>query len=99
MYKSKVFASQIVCISRDPSVQYKTGAAQNEIELIENGAMIVNTDGTIEAVGPADEINEQYKDASFEETLDFTGQSIVPGLVDAVRLNLIPTFFHSFIDL
>lgn len=37
----------------------------------------------IEAVGPTDELAAKYRDAQFDEDIDGTGKSVIPGLVDA----------------
>lgn len=37
----------------------------------------------IEAVGPTDELSQKYRDAQFDEDIDGTGKSVLPGLVDA----------------
>ena len=59
------------------------GKAMNNIEVVNNGSIVVDENGIIVAVGPAAEISEQFKDSHFEKEIDATGCCVVPGLVDA----------------
>jgi hypothetical protein len=47
-----------------------------EVSIIENGSLVVDLQGIIEAVGPADEINKAYSEATFHEEIDATGKHI-----------------------
>jgi hypothetical protein len=42
--------------------------------------MIVNKNGLIEDIGPAEIMDEKYKNASFEIDIDCRGKSVVPGI-------------------
>ena len=58
-------------------------------------SIVVDNNGIIAAVGPASEISEQFKSATFDKEIDATGiqcilkwddqigKCIIPGLVDA----------------
>lgn len=37
-------------------------------------------DGLIKAIGPADVIQEQFSEATFEERIDCSGKCILPGI-------------------
>ncbi len=50
---------------------------------IQNGTIIVNQQGFIEDVGTNEEMNQKYANAIFDQEIDATGKSIVPGFVDA----------------
>jgi len=52
------------------------------LNIVENGTIVVDAEGNIEAVGPAQELAERYKDAKFEVDIDATNKCVVPGLVD-----------------
>jgi len=78
-----VTAHQIVCVGRNNEL-FKSGtAAMNELNIIENAAMVINPNGDIAAIGPEAEIRKQYQEHTFENTYDFPTKSIIPGLVDA----------------
>jgi len=55
----------------------------NELDIIQNGGIVVNNSGTIEAIGPEADIQARYASATFKREIDATGKSIVPGFVDA----------------
>jgi imidazolonepropionase len=50
---------------------------------ISNGTIIVNHQGVIEDVGTNEEMDMKYSSAKFDQEIDATGKSIVPGFVDA----------------
>lgn len=60
----------------------KTGEQLRHLELIENGAMVVNDD-RIEWVGGESEVTSRYHDRNFDEIIDAEGGIVSPGLVDA----------------
>jgi imidazolonepropionase len=93
-YKSKVTASKIVCISRDPAQQFKTGRDQDSVDVVEDAMMVVAHDGSIVAIGPTAELAETYATATFDETVDCVGKTILPGFVDAVRFSPIHETSH-----
>jgi len=81
-------ASQLVCISSDPSVKLLKGAEQNKIEIIPNGSMIIGHDGLIAFIGTNEQVEEfiakqPQSEQVFESEVDCTGKSIIPGLVDS----------------
>ena len=41
-----------------------------------HSSIVVDTNGIIAAVGPADDIAEQFKDATFEKEIDATGKEL-----------------------
>lgn len=61
---------------------FKRGKDMDKVDALLNGSIIVNHKGTIEDIGPADEMAAKYSDATFDEDLDGKGMSVVPGLVD-----------------
>ena len=75
-------ADQLVCVCSHGEKCLR-GPAQGNITIIEHGSMIVGMDGKIVAVGPAKEIEEKFKGATFVTDFDARGKSVVPGLVDA----------------
>ncbi|KNB42249.1 putative imidazolonepropionase-like protein [Blastocystis sp. subtype 4] len=75
-------AKQLVMITKNHE-KMLCGKAMNNIEVVNNGSIVVDENGIIVAVGPAAEISEQFKDSHFEKEIDATGCCVVPGLVDA----------------
>ncbi|KAL3048280.1 probable imidazolonepropionase [Trematomus bernacchii] len=51
--------------------------------VIENGSIVIGSDGLITAVGPAETIRDQFAGATFDQVIDATGMCVLPGLVDA----------------
>jgi imidazolonepropionase len=60
--------------------EVRRGPTQNEIDVISDGAVIIR-DGRIVAVGPSDAIVKEWGDPSIE-TIDATGRTVLPGLVE-----------------
>jgi len=75
-------ASQVVMVC-NKGERMKLGNEMNQIAIVQNGSIIVNHEGLIEAVGPAADLEAKYANYSFEIEIDGTGKSIVPGFVDA----------------
>ncbi|XP_072310654.1 probable imidazolonepropionase isoform X2 [Eucyclogobius newberryi] len=75
-------AKQVVLICSNGE-KYLTGDGMQHLRIIENGSIIVGSDGRIEAVGAADTIRVDYSEASFDKVIDATGMCVLPGLVDA----------------
>src|SRR5690349_105067 len=78
-------ASQLVVVSSNPNERVKKGASQNQIEIIENGSMIVGHDGRIVAIGTHEQVCHKYNNCNhddFETVVNAQGKSVVPGLVD-----------------
>ncbi|KAM9999872.1 hypothetical protein ACTFIZ_008336 [Dictyostelium cf. discoideum] len=73
-------ASQLVVISKGKP--FLIGKEMSNIEIIENGTMIIDENGIIFDIGTFKEMEEKYKDKSFEKVLDCTGKSVLPGFVD-----------------
>lgn len=69
-------ASQIVTCANDS--QAKRGQAMRDAGIIENGAIAIH-DGKIIAIGDTSALLENYHS---DNTVDATGKSIIPGLVD-----------------
>ncbi|KAL6054226.1 putative imidazolonepropionase [Balamuthia mandrillaris] len=74
-------AKQLVTVCSNGEL-FKVGKAMDQVSVIENGTVIVNHEGLIEAVGTDQELQEQFKDATFDLDVDATGQVVLPGLVD-----------------
>ncbi|XP_029901438.1 putative imidazolonepropionase [Myripristis murdjan] len=75
-------AKQVVLICNNGE-KYLTKNGMQNLCVIENGSIVIGSDGLIKAVGPADTIKTQYSEASFDEVIDAAGMCVVPGLVDA----------------
>jgi imidazolonepropionase len=78
-------AAQVAAVSLDPAVRVKCGkAAQDAVDVVENGCVVVGSDGKIAFVGTADELKERYPaGVDAERELDLKGEScVLPGLVD-----------------
>lgn len=74
-------ATQLVVITSSGE-KYKTGEDMNKVEIIEGGMMVIGQDGRIVAVGKTTDLESQYKEDSFDNVIDATGKSVVPGFVD-----------------
>ncbi|CAH1783272.1 unnamed protein product [Owenia fusiformis] len=64
-----------------------TGPAMKKLEIIqrtnEDGvSIVIDSKGNIEAIGLDGEVKKTFKNATYEKTIDATGMSIIPGLVD-----------------
>ena len=70
-------ASQVVTLTGPK--RPRIGAEMSELAIIRDGGMLVR-DGTIESVGPSDEMEKNVGDA---EIVDACGRSVMPGFVDA----------------
>lgn len=68
-------AAQVVTCASDLP---KRGAAMGDVELISDGAVVVN-DGRILAIGPTESIRERY---SAGQTINASGKVVCPGFVD-----------------
>lgn len=58
-----------------------TYADHNRIETVADASVVIE-DGTIIAVGPADNIRRKHPTENADETVEATGQAVVPGLID-----------------
>ncbi|XP_062238363.1 probable imidazolonepropionase [Platichthys flesus] len=63
--------------------KYLTEHGMKNLCVIENGSVVVGSDGLIKAVGPAETIRAQYSEATFDKVIDASGMCVMPGLVDA----------------
>ncbi|XP_051911947.1 probable imidazolonepropionase [Hippocampus zosterae] len=77
-------ARQVLVIC-DEGEKYLTRANGDDIDIrvVPNASVVVDSDGLIEAVGPAEAIESEYSCASFDRVIDATGMCVLPGLVDA----------------
>ncbi|KAK7891820.1 hypothetical protein WMY93_023783 [Mugilogobius chulae] len=75
-------AKQVVLVCSNGEKYLKSDGMQH-LKIIENGSIIVGSNGQIEAVGAADTIKADYSGASFDKVIDATGMCVLPGLVDA----------------
>ncbi|XP_034018834.1 probable imidazolonepropionase [Thalassophryne amazonica] len=75
-------AKQVVLICNNGE-KFLTRNGMQNLCFIENGSVVIGSDGLIKAVGFADSIAVQYPDACFDTVIDATGMCVVPGLVDA----------------
>ncbi|XP_075408835.1 putative imidazolonepropionase [Tenrec ecaudatus] len=63
--------------------RFLTRGALRSLAVLEGASLVVGTDGLIKAIGPADVIQRQFSEETFEEKIDCSGKCILPGLVDA----------------
>ncbi|XP_039996852.1 probable imidazolonepropionase [Xiphias gladius] len=75
-------ARQVVLVC-DGGEKYLTKPGMQNLCVIENGSIVIGSDGLIKAVGPAETIRAQYSEATFDKVIDATGMCVLPGLVDA----------------
>ncbi|KAL6116659.1 amdhd1 [Pungitius sinensis] len=75
-------AQQVVLVCNNGE-KFLTKLGMQNLCVIDNGSVVIGSDGLIEAVGPAEVLCAQYSDASFDHVIDATGMCVVPGLVDA----------------
>ncbi|KAF2071065.1 hypothetical protein CYY_007619 [Polysphondylium violaceum] len=81
-YKLKLKdAAQLVVVSKGKP--YKIGKDMSEVEIIENGTLIVDNNGNIADLGNASEMEEKYKSFTFEKVIDCKNRVVLPGFVDA----------------
>lgn len=82
-YKLLVKNARQVVLICNQGQRFLTKHGTQSLSVVENGSVVVGSDGLIKAVGPADVIGEQYPEASFDKVIDATGMCVLPGLVDA----------------
>uniref|UniRef100_A0A146MVG2 Probable imidazolonepropionase n=1 Tax=Fundulus heteroclitus TaxID=8078 RepID=A0A146MVG2_FUNHE len=75
-------AKQVVLICNNGE-KYLTKNGMTNLSVIENGSVVIGSDGLIKAVGPAETIRAQFSEASFDAVIDAAGMCVLPGLVDA----------------
>ncbi|KAL0488084.1 imidazolonepropionase, partial [Acrasis kona] len=83
-YKCRIRnAAQLVTVCRNGE-RVKCGKEQSNVEIIEDGCIIIGTDGLIVAVGTTADLEKAYPNSNtFETDIDATGKSVIPGLVDS----------------
>lgn len=74
-------AAQLVIVCSKKQRVLK-GKEQNEIEIIKNGSMVIDSKGIIEWVGNHEECEKKYKDEEFNLDIDATDKSVIPGFCD-----------------
>ena len=50
-----------------------------KVHVIEDGTIVVNNEGLIEAVGSDAEINKRFANCTFDLDIDASGKVVVPG--------------------
>lgn len=76
-------AEQLVTVVSNGD-KFRRGAAQNQVDVISDGAVVVGTDGIIHMVGTTQEIKEKTQGWTFlEADIDAKGKCVLPGFVDA----------------
>ena len=58
------------------------GKAQDNIAIIENGGVVVDRHGNIEAVDTEANIEAKYANVPFDKVVDCAGKSVLPGFID-----------------
>ncbi|EGC30061.1 hypothetical protein DICPUDRAFT_58479 [Dictyostelium purpureum] len=80
-YKLKLEnASQLVIVSKNKP--FLVGKEMSDIEILENGTIIINNDGIIHDIGSSKEMEEKYNGKTFENIIDCNGRAVLPGFVD-----------------
>ncbi|XP_075886042.1 putative imidazolonepropionase [Nelusetta ayraudi] len=74
-------ARQVVVVCNQGQ-RFLTKHGMQNLTIIENGSVVVGSDGLIAAVGPAEVIRAQYAEAAFDQVIDAAGMCVLPGLVD-----------------
>jgi imidazolonepropionase len=78
-------ASQLVQVCSRKE-KFKSGADQNTVDIIPNGALVVDNHGKFVMVGSTTDVDlwvkKQPQPVYFEKDFDATGMCILPGLVD-----------------
>ena len=74
-------AAQVVSVCQNGE-RLLVGENMDNVVIHENASIVVNRDGKIEAVGSSAEIEENFKGVEFDQVLDASGKSVIPGLVD-----------------
>jgi imidazolonepropionase len=76
-------AAQLVTVCSGGQ-RFKVGKDQDQVEVIENGTIVVDHDGNIAAVGTEEELSkaEPFRTATYDVDIDATGKVVMPGLVD-----------------
>jgi len=70
----------VVCTRHE---RFKVGREMEHVALIENGTVVVNNQGVIEAIGKEEDLRSRFASAHFDTDIDATGKVVLPGLVDA----------------
>ncbi|KAG7225563.1 hypothetical protein INR49_004969 [Caranx melampygus] len=71
-------AKQLVLIC-SRGEKYLTKHGMQNLCVIENGSVVIGSDGLIKAVGAAETIRAQFSGATFDEVIDATGMCVLPG--------------------
>ena len=53
----------------------------HQVDIIPNGCIIIGHDGLIAAIGTTVQLSSQFRDAVFQNDIDGTGKSVVPGVL------------------
>ncbi|KAL7876120.1 hypothetical protein AOLI_G00110830 [Acnodon oligacanthus] len=71
-------AKQVVLVCKNGE-KFLTKEGMQNLAVIENGSVVIGRDGQIKAVGSADSIESQFRDAVFDKVIDATGMCVLPG--------------------
>ena len=74
--------NQLVCVEDVQKQGFRTGEHMSKLNIIENGTILVDQDGCIAYVGPAEQAPETNDD-QVDVEMDGHGKSAIPGLCDA----------------
>ncbi|KAL0962902.1 hypothetical protein UPYG_G00346920 [Umbra pygmaea] len=75
-------AKQVILICNNGE-KFLTKNDMQKLCVIEDGSLVIGSDGLIKDIGPASAIELQYAGASFDHVIDATDMCVIPGLVDA----------------
>ncbi|XP_032361542.1 putative imidazolonepropionase [Etheostoma spectabile] len=82
-YRLLVKNAKLVVLICNNGEKFLTKHGMQNLSVIENGSVVIGSDGLIKAVGPAEVIGAQYPEGSFDKVIDASGMCVLPGLVDA----------------
>ncbi|XP_034719725.1 probable imidazolonepropionase [Etheostoma cragini] len=75
--------AKLVVLICNNGEKFLTKHGMQNLSVIENGSVVIGSDGLIKAVGPAEIIRAQYPEGTFDKVIDASGMCVLPGLVDA----------------
>ena len=73
-------AAELITVAGPPGP--RTGAAQAELAVVNDGAVAAGSDGRILAVGSTEEVRASVKLSEGARVVDATGRTVLPGFVD-----------------
>ena len=85
-FRLKLFNARELVQVCDKREKFKCGKAQDEVAIVRKGALVVDQNGRIAAVGTNEGVDEwikkQPQPVRFEKEMDASAYVVLPGLVD-----------------